>query len=132
MPSIRSEASTDDLLDAVAQLPTEELARFAERVAILRAERVAPHLSRDEAVLLRRIADGLPEGPRRRYRELIAKRDDERLTDDEHAELLRLTDEVERLDADRAEALLVLARLRGVSLTSLMQSLGIRSAHDGP
>ena len=59
MPIIRSEASPEDLLDAVAQFPTEELARFAERVATARAEGVAPHVSHDEGVLLRRIANGL-------------------------------------------------------------------------
>lgn len=131
MPVIRSEASTDDLLDALAQLPTEELTRFAERVASLRAERVAPHVAHDEAVLLQRIGRGLPEGTRRRYGELLTNRDDARLTAAEHAELLRLTDEVELLDAERAEAFVALARLRGVSLPALMQSLGIQPARDG-
>ena len=132
MPVIRSEASTDDLFDAVAQLPTEELTVFVERVATLRAERIAPHVSHDEAALLQRIGRGLPDGLRRRYEELATKRDDERLTADEYAELLRLTDEVELLNAERAEAIVALARLRGVAPAALMQSLGIQPAGDGP
>ena len=116
MPVIRAEASPDDLLDAVAQLPTEELSVFAERVA----------------VLLLRIGRGLPADVRRRYDDLLAKRREERLRSDEHAELVRLTDEVERLDAERIEAIVALARLRGVSAATVMQSLGARPASDGP
>ncbi|MGH2583793.1 MAG: STAS/SEC14 domain-containing protein [Dehalococcoidia bacterium] len=132
MPVIRSEASPDDLLEAVAQLPTEELTRFAERVATLRAERVAPHASHDEAALLHQIGRGLPAEHRRRYDDLMAKRDDERLTAEEHTELLRLSDELETLDAERVEAIVALARLRGVAPAALMQSLGIQPAADGP
>lgn len=131
MPVIRSEASTDDLLDAVAQLPTEELAAFAERVATLRAERTAAHVSRDESKLLLQISAGLPADARQRYGELVAKRRNEMLSTDEHADLIGLTDEIERLDAERFEALVALAHLRRTSLDELMQSLGIPPARDG-
>jgi len=131
MPVIRSEASTDDLLDAVAQLPTEELTRFAERVATLRAERVAPHVSRQEAALLEQIGRGLPAERQRRYAELAAKRAEERLTEAEHDELIYLSDETEQFDADRAAAIVALARLRGTAPAALMLSLGIKPADDG-
>jgi hypothetical protein len=131
MPVIRTEASTDDLLDAVAQLSTEDLTAFAERVATLRAERVAAHLSHDETALLLRIGRGLPAGVRGRYDELVAKRCAETLSTDEHAELIRLTDDVERIDADRIEALVALAGLRRTSPADLMRSLGIPLSRDG-
>jgi hypothetical protein len=42
-----------------------------------------------------------------------------------------VTDEIERLDAERIEALVALAHLRRTSLEELMQSLGIQPARDG-
>jgi hypothetical protein len=130
LPVIRSQASTDDLLDAVARLPTEELAVFAERVATLRAERTAAHLSHDETALLLQIERGLPTESRVRYDELVAKRRNESLGADEHAELIALTDTIEHLDAERMEALIALAQMRRTSLGELMHALGIQPARD--
>ena len=48
------------------------------------------------------------------------------LTPEEHQELLRLTGEAERLQAERIERLAELARLRGTSLGAVMNELGIR------
>jgi hypothetical protein len=81
--------------------------------------------------LLLRINAGLPDDLRRRFDELAAKRQDETLTPDEHAGLLRLTEDVERRQADRVAALTELARLRGVSLAAVMAQLGIRAPADG-
>ena len=131
MPVIRITASTDDIVEAVAQLPTEELAAFVERVATLRAERVAPHAPADEAALLLRIGRGLPPARRRRYDALLLKRDEEMLSPEEHDELIRLTDELEQLQAERAEAIVALARLRRMSPVALLTSLGLRPASDG-
>jgi hypothetical protein len=88
------------------------------------AERVAMPTTDDD--LAARIGASIPDGVRRRYDELAAKRRDETITADEHAELLRLIDEVERRQADRVAALAELARRRGVSLTAVMNQLGIR------
>lgn len=131
MPVIRTEASSDDLLDAVMQLSSDELAAFTERVVTLKAERLAAHLSQDETALLLRIGRGLPPDTRRRYDELMAKRRAESLSAGEHAELMRLTDEAEHLDADRADALIVLAGSRRTSPIALMRSLGMQPTHDG-
>lgn len=69
---------------------------------------------------------GVPPDLQKRYNELIAKRQAEILTADEYEELLRLTHETEKLEARRMEYLGELARLRGTSLTALMENLGIR------
>jgi len=125
MPHLEVEATPDQLLRAVAQLPPEELAKFVQRVLTLRAERVAPSVARDEAALLLRINHALPAELQRRYDALVSARRAESLIPQEHAELLRLTDEVERLEADRVEALAELARARGTTITDVMHSLGI-------
>jgi hypothetical protein len=60
------------------------------------------------------------------YNELIAKREAETLTSDEHQNLLRLTEQIEKLQAQRIEYLADLAQIRGISLTALMENLGIK------
>jgi hypothetical protein len=68
---------------------------------------------------------GLPDELQARYRELIARRREQTLTPEEHSELLRLTDQVEQLEADRLAALSHLAQLRQTTLPALMSSLGL-------
>jgi hypothetical protein len=133
MPTIHVEArvSGDDLLDAVRQLEPDEFRQFVAGVLNLRAERQAPRASAAESDLLLRINAGLPDDVRQRCQELAAKRQSETLTAAEHAELLRLTDEVERQQADRLAALTEFARLRGTSLAAVMEQLGIRVPADG-
>jgi len=129
MATIHREAqvSTNELLKAVEQLPATELDHFVNEVLHLRARRVAPALPEEESRLLEHINRGMPEDSRRRYRELIERRQGETLTPQEHAELLRLTDEDETRNAERLRALARLAQLRQTTLTALMDDLGIRT-----
>lgn len=80
-----------------------------------------------EARLIQQINEGLPPELWRRYNELIAKRQAETLTPDEHATLIALSNQIEDLNARRIEALAELARLRQTSLSELMQQLGIKA-----
>lgn len=86
-----------------------------------------PSLSPDETELLQAINRGVPGEVRERFEALVERREEGTLTPDEHAELLRLTDEIEAEDARRAERLARLARLRGVSLAAVMDDLGIHA-----
>lgn len=63
----------------------------------------------------------------RRYNDLLAKRQAENLTPEEHSELLDLTNQVEKLETQRVEYLAEMARLRQTNITDLMNSLGIQS-----
>lgn len=125
MTTIESEArfSAGDLLEAVGQLDTPALERFVAAVIALQAHRKAPSLAPTEAELLQRINQGIPAELQRRYDALIGQRRAERLMPDEHRELLRLTEEIERIDAARIADLAALARLRGVSLAQLTADL---------
>jgi hypothetical protein len=127
MPTIQVEAhvSGRDLLQAVAQLGPSELAQFVADVRRLQAERQVPRVSAEEESLLLRINEGLSPDSQRRYTDLIAKRDQQTLTADERAELLRLTDEAEQCEANRIDALTQLAQRRGTTLSDLMTHLGI-------
>ncbi len=128
---VETQVSTDELLQAVDQLDTADLEQFVSRVLALRARRAAPSVPKEEAALLLQINRGLPAEMRDRLGHLNEKCEDEALTPDEHAELLGLVAQVEALEVERLENLSRLARLRGVSLTALMDELGIQSPDDG-
>lgn len=85
----------------------------------------APHLSRKESELLARI-NQLPDlEKRRRIEELTDKMEYESITDEEHAELLRLSDEMESFSVDRLQAVIDLAKHRKVPPAELMKQLGL-------
>ncbi len=128
MPTIeiRSQVSLNDLLSGVAQLDINELDEFVNQVLTLRAKRLAPTVSEQEADLLARINHGLSFESQKRYNHLVEKRQAETLTDEEHHTLLVLIEQVELADAERVKALTQLAQLRGVSVAELMESLDIR------
>jgi hypothetical protein len=130
MATIPIEVSSEQLLHAVERLPAEELSAFAAQVNALRARRVAPHLSRDETALLLEINAGLPREVQARFEELVARREAEAITDGELQELIALTEEVERRDAERLRALAQLAELRRTTLPLLMETLGLRAGGD--
>ena len=88
-------------------------------------------ISKRETELLGRINSGLSEPQARRLEALDARREEETLTPEEHAELLGLVDESERLAVGRAEALVELARHRGATVPSLMHELGLGIARRG-
>jgi hypothetical protein len=123
---VEAQLSSSELLKAVGQLSQSELEQFVFQVIALQAQRKAPRLPRVEAQLLLKINQGVPSNIQPRYDELVAKRRAGTLTQSEHAELLRLTDRMEQLEAKRVEYLARLARLRKTSLTALMQDLNIR------
>ena len=128
MPVIQLEAqlSSAQLLQAVELMPSEELDEFVERILLLHAQRSATHLKHTESELLLQINRGIPPERRERYEALLAKRQAEALNAEEYAELLRLTGQIEQLDASRLIALAELARLRQTSLAELMRTLGIQ------
>ncbi len=83
-------------------------------------------LSQRESELLLRINRGLAAGMAERYQELMSRRRAGSLAGEELRELLRLTEESERLQAERVEFLAELARLRAKPLGVLIEELGIR------
>lgn len=123
---VRSQVSPDELLNGVAQLDMPELEHFISQVLTLRARRIAPSVPKKEAELLQQINQGLLPDVQQRYDVLTAKRRAETLTPEEHQELLALVDHIEQADAERVRALIELAQLRNVSVTTLMAELGIR------
>src|ERR1041384_627223 len=104
MTTIPIEVSTEELLRAVERLPPQDLEAFVAQVIALRAERNAPHLSREETVLLRQINARLAPDLQLRFHELVTKRQAETIIPDELQELNQITDEIEQHDAQRLAA----------------------------
>lgn len=119
-------ASSKQLVQAVERLSPAELDDFVDQVAALRARRNAPLLSDDESPLFAIINQSLPESERQRLAKLGDRRSNETLTPSEHSELLELQQRLEALHAARVKALAELAQLRGITLTTVMEQLGIQ------
>lgn len=86
----------------------------------------APHLAATEAQLLLQVNQSLEGVDWIGYHRLIDKRHAERLTPTEHQELIAVTDQIEAASVQRMAALAELARLRGVSLPTLIHELGLQ------
>lgn len=124
---VEVQLSLDELFKAVEQLNKTDLERFLSQIIALIAQRQAFNLPQSEAELLLKINQSIPSDTQKYYNELILKRDAENLTNDEHRELLHLTEQIEKLQAQRIEYLADLARLRGITLSTLMENLGIQT-----
>ena len=133
MPTVKIEAqiSISDLLEATKQLSQSELEQFIEQILKLKAQRVAPSLSEKESELLIKINQNLPQELQLIYQSLIKKRNQELLTESEYQQLLILTEQVEEHQAQRLEYLAKLAKIRQVSLTSLVKKMGLKPVGDG-
>lgn len=123
---VEVQLSFEALLQAVAQLSASELDQLLMQIRVLQVQRTEPQMPHNEATLLSQIHQGLPPDVQQHYDALIAKRRAETLTADEYSELLRLTAQVEALEAQRLGCLAELARLRHISLPALVAALGIQ------
>jgi hypothetical protein len=89
----------------------------------------APRVSPRETELLLIIQASLSSIAWERYHTLIAQRQAETLTVDEHQELIALTDAIETANVARLQAVAKLAQLRHTPLTALLLELGLTPRH---
>ena len=118
--------SLDELIKAANELDKTDLDRLFHQVVVLRAHRKSNILPEEEAQLLQKINQGMDSELRSQYQVLRKKREDETLTDSEYEMLIQLSNQIEQFGAQRLESLASLARLRQVSLSTIMDSLGIQ------
>lgn len=127
---VSTKLTVDDLIKAVEQLPPQELTKFTRRVIALQAKRGEALLADDEEQALLVTVEGRlrPELQSRldALREESRKR---RLTPSEQAELLQFAQQVEQQDLKRVEALINLAQKRDITVTALMDELGIEAVY---
>jgi hypothetical protein len=82
-----------------------------------------------ESDILQEINLGVSADTWSRYHTLIGKRQDETLTDAEQQQLIEISDRLEVANVCRMKALIELSDLRGQSLSTVMQELGIPESH---
>jgi hypothetical protein len=110
--------------ELIEQLPGTSLPQVVEFLECLRhnidpAQPILPE-SLQEQALLPIIQRRLPPGDEARLSYLRQQNESGAITEPEHQELLEYVDRVEQQDAERAEALINLSRLRNVDLKTLM------------
>ncbi len=126
--TVEQHTSAENLLKAAGQLSSPEFDKFVTGILRLRAKRQVHCLSHPEDELLLKINQGLEPALQARYDELLVKRrSGASLTSEEYKELLRLTDLGEEVDARRAGYLAELARYKKISITELIENIGIPS-----
>lgn len=127
MPTVQVKAkiSAQELIDAASQLDSPELEVVAERVSMLRAERRAPHLSKQETELFEIINYHRSPEAQARFELLIKRRQASKITSEELAELITMTDQSEIQAAERVRAASELAEIRGLSFQEMWQQLGL-------
>ena len=82
-----------------------------------------------ELDLLKEINLGVSAQTWDEYHTLIAKRQSETLTEQQQQQLIGISDRLEIANVRRMKALIELANMRGQSLSTVMQELGISESH---
>lgn len=129
---VNLEVTTENLLNAVAQMPESEFNRFVEKARKLRKiGKTRPIVSPAEADLLRKINTIFPSDKRRRYNELYARFKEDDLSKEEYEEVLELSNEFEMLNAERIGMIGELAKLRGQTLDEVMDFFELKVSGNG-
>lgn len=119
--------SMSELLQIVEQMNLPDLENFIDQVKAIKARRGTQQQS-DESMLLEKINNWLSPDLKSRIEALLAKHKTEGLSPEEQNELTTLGNRQQAAHEARLDALSELARLRGVTLTQVMNQLGIRFA----
>ncbi len=118
--------STNDLLAGVEQLEKQDLEEFVKRVLQIRAKRLADTYRHEEATLIEQTKVGLSEAEQLSLQVFADKSQSDILTTAEQKAYLALTEKMETLNNQRLVALGKLAQLRNVSLSTVMEQLGLK------
>jgi len=118
------------LIDTLPSNTLPELAQFAEFLRFRTHPRGAVAFTVEEQSLIEIIQRRLAPEQQRRLDALREKDDLGQLPDAERAELLALVEKIETADAQRAQALVDLARLRHVPVAVLMHEFALERSTD--
>jgi hypothetical protein len=116
------------VMDDLARLSARQLETVIEHAAALRLQKRKAVMSTRESAIMRVVNRGLSIGKSARLEQLQIKLRQETIRPREHQQLLRLSDELESLAAQRLKALIELASLRKTSVPKLISELGLRGA----
>ena len=120
------EISTENLLDIVLQMPETEFNQFIEKAKKLRQKSSKSNWTKHEVELIKKINERVLSAEKQsRFDKLVKKRRDEKITENELLELIRLNEESEKLNVERLTILTQLANAKNKTLTEIMELLEI-------
>lgn len=119
------------VLAVARELDTQDLEAVIKDLLALRAQRQGATLPREELLLLEKINKSLKPEQLQRFEYLRRKGHREDINDTEQQELIDLTTQIEKFDAQRLKHLIKLAQLRRVSLREVMDQIGLRNQTHG-
>ena len=116
----------EGLVNSAEKLKLSQLDELISRLKDLKQQRLIKRLPTDEAELVEKLNNWLPADIQEQLSVLIAKRDANTLNPKEQTDLTALLEKAKEAHNKRAEVLTELAGSRGISLTALMNDLGVR------
>lgn len=125
---IQSDLNIESLIGGFTDMPLQDLESFIKELnALAIRKRYADKGKREKSLLLKINRAILPEKTMERYTFLQEKMEIENLSDFEYQELLNLVNQEEKVRNKRFQYLLELSQLRTISLTELINSLGLNT-----
>lgn len=120
-----AENTTENLLKAVVNLPKNEFERLIANAKKLR--RTLPENQANKEIrLIKKVNEAvLSDVERMRFNELIKKRRNENISENELDELITLTEKGEELNVRRLKYLVEIANIRNKGLREVMKELEI-------
>ncbi len=120
-----AENTTENLLKAVVNLPKNEFERLIANAKKLR--RTLPENQANKEIrLIKKVSESvLSDVERMRFNELIKKRRNENISENELDELITLTEKGEELNVRRLKYLVEIANIRNKGLREVMKELEI-------
>lgn len=121
------EVPTENLLQAVVQMPAKEFESFFEKARQLRQKTTKARWTTAEIELIKKLNECvLSTEKQSRFYKLVKKRQAEKISEVELRELIALTEESEALNVERIEILAKLATSKNKTLDEIMDELEIR------
>ncbi len=125
---IQANNNIQSLIGGFSEMPLTDLESFINGLnALVVRKRVLDKEKQDKALLLKINQTILPEQALERYVFLQDKMELENLSESEYQELLTLVNKEEKIRNKRFQFLLELSQLRGISITELMNNLGLNT-----
>lgn len=121
------EVTTESILSVVVRMPEREFNEFIKKAQKLRNGSSTAKWTKDEVKLIQKLNSLVFSTKKQaRFDELVRKRRDEKISENELKELIELTEESEELNIKRLKILGKLANSKNKSLREIMDILEIK------
>jgi len=118
--------TVSELVQTARQLSDGDFERFYEQIQRLHARKAVDEQQREADRLLKKLSTPLPRRVQMRWNYLIARRDSNTITAEEYAELLHLTEVVEKHDLMRLKWMAKLSEVSRIPLSQIPQHYGLQ------